>query len=138
MGERGQIFVKSTKVYIYTHWGGPELLQNVHAAMQWGRMHDEEYFTRALIQEVAGPKSETGSGVGTEIHGDLDWPVVIVDHAAGTIGLGPSSYGCGEDYEKMITPVKTWTFEEFKKISDIEMVAAHVLGLDDSNNAENS
>ena len=114
MGERGQIFIKSTGVYIYTHWGGAELLQVVHRAMQWGRVEDDEYFTRALVEELVRDDqfSDTGSGVGTKMHSDLNWPLVTVDTVNNVVELEGKN---------------SWTFEEFKKLSDIEAVAAQVL-----------
>ena len=86
---------------------------NVHAAFQWGRTYDAEYLARAIFQEMVGQeKRETGFGIGIGLHGDLNWPLVTVDTVNNVVELEGKN---------------SWTFEEFKKLSDIEAVAAQVL-----------
>jgi len=105
MGERGQIFIKDTGVYLYTHWGGYELKETLQKALaknwRWG---DEEYLARVIFSVMIEDEvnEETGYGIGTQIHGDLNHPLLIVDVNEKTIT---------EDTEEP----KTWTFKEFVK-----------------------
>lgn len=78
MGDRGQI--KIGKVYLYTHWGACELIQNLKDALakRW-RWDDHEYLTRIIYDEMVGDMfgTETGYGIGTEKHGDI-WRFIEV------------------------------------------------------------
>lgn len=100
MGERGQILIKDTGVYLYTHWGGhglKEMLQNVLSRnVRW---NDEEYLSRIIFSEMIKDEidGETGYGIGTMEHGDLNYPLLIIDVKKQTIK----------------EQSKTWTFEKF-------------------------
>ena len=80
MGTRAQVLIKDTGVYLYQHWDGDGLFQIVKDAIAKGlRWNDEEYLTRIIFSEmikndIAG---ETGYGIGTEQHGDIEFLVEI-------------------------------------------------------------
>ena len=78
MGDRGQ--VKINGVYLYTHWGGSRLIDDVKDALRkrW-RWSDEEYLARIIFDVMIGGEqgSETGYGIGTEIHGDI-WRLIAI------------------------------------------------------------
>lgn len=81
MGDRGQVLIKD-EVYLYTHWSGTELQQDVRNALakRW-RWDDPEYLARIIFEEMIGDSAgeETGFGIGTGIHGDIEHPLIIVD-----------------------------------------------------------
>ncbi len=84
MGDRGQVKIKDTGVYLYTHWGASELREAVAAALAKapGRWDDEEYLARIIFDAMKGDNTgETGFGIGTSEHGDV-WRVVEVDCGA--------------------------------------------------------
>lgn len=101
MGERGQ--VKIGKVFLYTHWGGHKLKKIVKSALskRW-RWNDEEYLTRIIFDEMIKDEigTETGYGIGTTKHTDLNYPLLEVD----VIG------------QVVREEKKKWPFEEFIKI----------------------
>lgn len=82
MGSRAQIHIDDTDVYLYTHWGSetlPKLLANVLADGK--RLDDPEYLTRIIFEamvEDASYSKETGFGIGTQAHTDLDYPPIRV------------------------------------------------------------
>lgn len=93
MGDRAQIAVKmygdkDEKVYLYTHWGGSRINQTLAAAlnkrMRWG---DEEYLARIIFCEmVRGEEDgETGYGIGVSAHGDIEYPIPVLDCETQTI-----------------------------------------------------
>jgi hypothetical protein len=81
MGDRGQVFIKDTGVYLYTHWGASDLINRVKEALakkrRWG---DAEYLARIIFDCMKGKdtESETGYGIGTNQHGDI-WRLITVD-----------------------------------------------------------
>lgn len=81
MGDRGQVLIKDTGVYLYTHWGATELYETVKNAIRkkW-RWNDPEYLARIIFDEMTkGVQGrETGYGIGTKMAGDI-WRLVIVD-----------------------------------------------------------
>ena len=91
MGDRGQILMKKSGVYLYSHWGGSELNKIVKSALrQKLRWDDVEYLTRIIFcemikEDVAG---ETGFGIGTKEHRDNEHPIVIVDTDTQTVRIG--------------------------------------------------
>ena len=102
MGERGQILMKKSGVYLYTHWNGYSLKESLQRALKkkW-RWDDEEYLTRIIFCEMVKDElmEETGFGIGTLEHVDLNHQLLIVD------------------VKKQIIRVdeKEWTFKEFCK-----------------------
>lgn len=83
MGARAQVLVKDTGVYLYTHWGSGSVKDDVQRALNsergQSRKHDPEYLTRIIFEELVGDErgSETGFGLGTEAHGDIDTLIVV-------------------------------------------------------------
>ena len=78
MGDRGQ--VKINGVYLYTHWGATNLVEDVQRAIakkwRWG---DDEYLARIILDEIVGDeqKTETGYGIGTTEHNDI-WRLITL------------------------------------------------------------
>ena len=89
MGDRGQVHIKNTGVFLYTHWGATELIQQVHTALskKW-RWDDDEYLTRIIFDVMIGNEqgSETGYGIGNEQHGDV-WRLVEIDCSKQTVKI---------------------------------------------------
>lgn len=108
MGARGQVCINGyfddTNVYLYTHWGAPNLVGDVREALakKW-RWDDPEYLARIIFEVmIEGQEgTETGFGIGTHMHGDID---VLITINCSEKRVRVSSYG-KEDYEQ--------TFEEF-------------------------
>ena len=71
------------RVYLYTHWSGSELIDTLKAALKRGknRWNDSEYLARIIFSEMVKGDlmAETGYGIGTEMHGDIEHPVPILD-----------------------------------------------------------
>jgi hypothetical protein len=90
MSTRGQVFIKDTGVYLYQHSDGYDLGDEVRSAIAsergQARRDDEEYLTRIIFEDMIGKRagSETGYGIGTSIHGDIEY-LVTVDVAAQTV-----------------------------------------------------
>ena len=94
MGDRGQVFIKDTKIYLYTHWTGTELRESVRAALARGkdRWDDPEYLARIIFCEMlaqsAKPLTEIdGFGIGESLHGDLNHPLVTIDCQSQTVSI---------------------------------------------------
>ncbi len=115
MGDRGQVFMQQGKrpdgspdgFYIYTHWAGCDLPNAVHAALaRKERWDDEEYFARIVFDAIVKhDNGTTGYGIGTDVHGDVEYPVLVIDCQAQKIHR--TKAGRGD------TPQKSWTFAEF-------------------------
>jgi len=103
MGDRGQI--KIGDVYLYTHWDGSNLKQTLKRALekQW-RWDDIEYLPRIIFEEMIGKEkgTETGFGIGTIQHGDLDYPLIIVDVDNKTIIEGKEELSFRDFIEKEV------------------------------------
>ena len=81
MGDRAQVLIKDTGVFLYTHWNGTELIETVKRALtKRQRWDDPEYLARIIFDEMVGKGQgeETGFGIGTEQHGDV-WRIITVD-----------------------------------------------------------
>lgn len=84
MGARAQVLIKDTGVYLYTHWGAETIQDVVKATVKQGwRLQDAEYFTRILFENMIAEHgeagTETGFGIGTSQHSDIE-KLVIVDN----------------------------------------------------------
>ena len=80
MGDRGQVHIKDSGVWLYTHWEATELVDTVKSALskKW-RWHDDQYLARIIFDEMTKGKSgeETGFGIGTH---EIDpWRIVEID-----------------------------------------------------------
>lgn len=75
MGARAQVKIADTGTFLYTHWGSGEITEDVRKALsrrqRWG---DPEYLTRIIFDQMVGSQqgTETGFGIGTSQHGDID------------------------------------------------------------------
>lgn len=80
MGARAQVHIKDTGVYLYTHWGANHIFEDVAEAIEkkW-RWDDPEYLTRIIFDcmKRSDIYSETGFGIGTGQHGDIERLVVV-------------------------------------------------------------
>lgn len=80
MGNRGQILLADTGVTLYTHWQAHALDDVLADALDRGRdrWSDPEYLARIIFQEMVGDdESNTGFGIGTEVHGDVRKVLVV-------------------------------------------------------------
>lgn len=85
MGARAQVKIqeseRSAPVYLYTHWGSGEIIEDVKRALakNW-RWSDYEYLARVIFDEMKGDDfdTETGYGISTSEHGDNDILVEIL------------------------------------------------------------
>lgn len=96
MGDRGQVLMKPSGVYLYTHWGGYHLIKDVFTAINKGwRWDQDDYLCRIIFDEMKrkgddqppewshGPPhamtdmGETGFGIGTIEHADAYITVVV-------------------------------------------------------------
>ena len=85
MGDRAQVKIMDgydpkRAVFLYTHWGGTELLMVIHTAIKKGwRWNDGCYFTRHIFNEMQGEdRDETGFGIDTAEHGDIEHPLITL------------------------------------------------------------
>jgi hypothetical protein len=81
MGDRGQVHIKDEDVFLYTHSGASTLIKDVYMALskQW-RWDDPEYLARIIFDVMTknNHDSETGFGIGGEIHEDV-WLLIQID-----------------------------------------------------------
>jgi|SRR3972149_913672 len=102
MGERGQILIKDTGVYLYTHWTGYNLKQILQKALakKWG-WDVASYLTRIIFDVMTEGKhgEKTGYGISDNQQSDLNWPLLIVD----------------VKNQMVIEELKLWSFENFLK-----------------------
>lgn len=90
MGMRAQVLIEDTGVYLYTHWGSETLVNVVKDTVRQGwRLNDPEYFTRILFEKMIDNEdargTETGFGIGTTEHSDLEYPSIKVNCKKGII-----------------------------------------------------
>jgi hypothetical protein len=93
MGDRAQVLIQRNdeRVYLYAHWSGSDLPATVQRALKRKqRWTDLEYLARIVFCEmIKGQEAEeTGFGIGTAEHGDLDHPVIVVDVDKQTVIIG--------------------------------------------------
>ncbi len=104
MGDRAQVYMKDTGVYLYTHWYGQELPEVVRTALskkwRWG---DPSYLARIIFSEMIKDEvgEETGYGIDEIQHGDV-CRIVEID--------------CKE---RLVTLIgydrRVWSFEDYLK-----------------------
>lgn len=81
MGDRGNVKIKPTGVYLYSHWNGYGLPEIVGKALgRRERWNDPSYLARIIFDEMTNGEhgGATGFGIDTE-EGDSNNPLVIVD-----------------------------------------------------------
>jgi hypothetical protein len=104
MGDRAQVKIQDTGVYLYTHWAGYNLPSVVQSALKREvRWDDPEYLARVVFEEMIKPSlgSEGGFGIDTQQHGDI-YRLVIIDCADQTVVI--------KDFDK---EVYRGSFQEF-------------------------
>jgi hypothetical protein len=101
MGARAQVLIKDEGVYLYTHWGSGNIVADVRTALRSGagrnRIDDPEYLARIIfdVMQAGEHGTETGFGIGTSEHGDIDI-LVTVDCANRTVTVGHTKYSIEE------------------------------------------
>ena len=79
MGDRGQVNISG--VYLYTHWGAYDLINDVYKALiHKKRWNDHEYLARIIFDEMKSGENNpfTGYGIGTSKHGDI-WRLIKIE-----------------------------------------------------------
>ena len=78
-----------------THWGSGEIVEDVRTALASeagrGRWTDEEYLARIVFDVMIGKEQggETGFGISTGAHGDLDFPPIVINCKKQTVKFPP-------------------------------------------------
>jgi len=80
MGDRAQVLIKDTGVYLYTHWESYRLQEIITKAIakKW-RWDDPEYLARIIFDEMLKDNhgEETGYGIGTSEHSDINLLITV-------------------------------------------------------------
>ena len=116
MGDRSQVCIKDgeSRVYLYAHWSGAQIYHDTAKALLRvpGRHDDSEYLARAIFCEMI-PKGEwaeeTGFGIGTSQHGDVEHAIPVLDCSAGVVTFDKAGYHSAD------TPEGSMPFAEFAK-----------------------
>lgn len=96
MGDRANCIVLQNSydqehpaVWLYTHWGGEELLANVQKAMQRReRWDDDSYLTRIIFDTMTVGQQGDGTGYGiTTAETDNGHDFVVVDPNKGEVRI---------------------------------------------------
>ncbi len=111
MGNRSQIAIKQdekTNVYLYSHWGGADIYKDLQTVIKAGaRLDDPEYLARIIFREMgAAQDGETGYGISTSMHEDVQHAIPIVDCETQTITF---------EHKKRGTPASI-SFKEFASL----------------------
>ncbi|MFB6226279.1 MAG: hypothetical protein ABEJ02_02920 [Candidatus Paceibacteria bacterium] len=99
MGDRAQVEIVGSGVYLYTHWNG-NLLPGIvaKAIAREERWSDREYLARIIFEEMVDGdgKSPTGYGISSSEHSDV-FKFVRVDCEKSTVVV--EGYNTGVDGE---------------------------------------
>jgi hypothetical protein len=94
MGDRANFGFKDRKgdtVFLYGHWAGHRMLENLADAVQIAhpRWTDESYATRICISQMVGDEwaSETGWGISVNTLADNEHKVPVIDWSKQTFTL---------------------------------------------------
>ena len=94
MGDRANFGFKDRKgntVFLYGHWAGHRMLENLANAVEAARPRwtDESYATRICISQLVGDEwsSETGWGISVNQLADNEHKVPVIDWAEQTFTL---------------------------------------------------
>lgn len=117
MGDRAQVAIKmgdGSRVYLYAHWGGTGIYDSLQTALRRRqRWTDCEYLARIIFQAIVGDdQRETGFGIGTAQHSDLEHPVPVLDCTNQSITWDNGAYHRDEAYQDC-------TFEQFSECGPI-------------------
>jgi hypothetical protein len=121
MGDRANFGFKDRKgdtVFLYGHWAGYNMLENLANAVEHARprWNDESYATRIAISRMVGEEweSETGWGISVNQLADNEHKVPVIDWDKKTFTLFE---------EDLTTVVFSLTIDEFvNKYSRLVMV----------------
>lgn len=118
MGDRGNIAIKSAdaRIYLYSHWGGSELPNDLKTALakRW-RWDDDAYLARIIFDAMLAGRhdEETGFGIANYISdNDSVHPILVVDCHTQTV-TAESETG---------TELASWSFEEYIALDDPEQI----------------
>ena len=88
LSDSGNIFLKNDGIYLYSHWGGGNLMAILRSALIRGkpRWHDRAYLNRIIFSEMIKEEvlEETGYGLSNFICGE-DNPTIVVDAENNTV-----------------------------------------------------
>lgn len=116
MGARAQVKINDTGVYLYTHWGANSIFEDVQEAISknW-RWTDPEYLTRIIFDTMkrSDIDGETGYGIGTAMHGDIE-RLVVVDCKTQTV-----------EFQEIFAPTNTKT-SDFYHVHELNFEDSHV------------
>lgn len=101
MGDRAQVCIEDTNVYLYTHHEGYLLESLVKAVlMKRERWNDPEYLARIVFSKMIEHDihGDTGYGISTSEHGDLQHPLIVLNCKYRMITIGRNS----ESFEDFI------------------------------------
>lgn len=118
MGDRSQVHIEDSDVWLYTHWGGTGLPQVVQDALGRGeRWNDYEYLTRIIFSEMVRGSldSATGYGIGSAQHGDV-YRVIHIDCDAGEVVV---ENGVAAWHDEGDVTRDRYTFDEFVEAEDV-------------------
>lgn len=118
MGDRSSIIIRQHScddkgIEIYGHWAGTQIIRELPRALKVARArwHDEEYFTRVIIQNIlnyiADPYSDLSCGIGItdnykqSNHGDLEYNPVIINGFDREVAIGKDIF----TFESIINPL---------------------------------
>ena len=103
MGDRAQVYIMDTGVYLYTHWGGSRIANDVREALakRW-RWYDPEYLARIIFDVMTRglQGEEIGFGIGTSENSDLQHPLITINCDTETITIGTESQSFEEFIEE--------------------------------------
>ena len=86
MSTRAQAFIKGTKIYLYQHYDGYNLFDEVVEAIKSDNgkytRDEDEYVARVIFDAMTSKTSPSmpkysGFGIGNELHSDIDFLVVV-------------------------------------------------------------
>lgn len=120
MGYRGNIAIvqsNNDQVWLYSHWGGSELPQQLKKAMHKAepRWTDESYCAKIIIGNCVPAKNwneETGYGISCRLQ-DNEYPINVVDLNRQIVYTMPESALEDGKVPANYKPDKAKTFEEF-------------------------
>ena len=125
MGDRATFVIESRSepLYLYGHWAGEGMLDNlakaIEAALPRIEMEDDVYATRIIISYLIGDdwRSDTGWGLSTYFC-DAEHSVPVVNLKTKTVRLLPHSWV--DEFDINATPKFTMSLEAFvKKFSKV-------------------
>ena len=114
MGDRAQVYMKDTGVYLYTHWSGYGLPEDVRVALlkRW-RWDDPSYLARIIFSVMIKDEidEETGYGIDEMQHDDV-YRVVEVDCKEQLIVLDVDGKRTEWSFKDYINEPREWYHEE--------------------------